>query len=91
MAGQTPSLRGTEYMPNMTSWQLFATNMAFSRPHIDAGGLATWVTILRGWKIWMVSTEPLALYSDTPLTELSINDWKQKRWLAFILREGDTL
>lgn len=42
------------YDTEHSSWALVATRDAFHKWHLDAEGLATWLTVVSGYKLWVV-------------------------------------
>lgn len=43
----------------LEQWSLVGLNGAYSMPHVDHGGLATWVRIDNGLKAWGIFDQPV--------------------------------
>ena len=76
----------TPWPSDCFSWALLGSYRAVSAPHMDAGGLATWVQILKGSKIWYIATEyPL------PTKNGWSEDYDAWKWQSMVLEEGDIM
>ena len=69
-------------------WRTIACEGAYTGPHVDGGGLATWERICKGTKLWCFHFRD-NFTEDVP--SICPNEEDPLRWTLLILQEGDML